>query len=182
MNSLSNYLKSLLRDRSKRKQEAWIKHTKASFGSCGSNVRIRHSSNFIHPECIHLGSHIHLGEGAWWRADGGITIGDHSIISRNSVIFTANHNYQGETLPYDKSLIKKPVIIENNVWVGMNVMIAQGVTIGHGAIIAMGTVVTKNVPPLAIVGSHGSRILKYRDKKKYEDLLSKEAFLEINDK
>lgn len=126
-----------------------------------------------------MGSNVHVGEGAWWRGDGGITVGSNTIISRNCTIFTSNHNYNGVTLPLDDTFIHKKVKIGSQVWIGMNVMIAQGVTIGDGAIIAMGTVVTKDVPPLAIVGSYGSRILKYRDKEHYENLLNKGAFKKI---
>lgn len=168
------------RKRQERRIQQWITNTKKSFGKCGERVRLRHRSNFIHPEKIIMGNNIHIGERAWWRADGGIIIGDNTIISRNCTIFTANHNYVGEVLPYDRTLVCKEVKIGSQVWIGMNVMIAQGVTIGDGAIIAMGTVVTKDVPPLAIVGSHGSRILKYRDKEHYESLLSQGAFLKIN--
>lgn len=54
------------------------------------------------------------------------------------------------------------VVIGNDVWIGCNVLIKGGVTIGDGAIVAMGAVVTKDVPPYAIVGGVPARIIKYR--------------------
>lgn len=173
-------IRSLINYYRKRARKQWIEDTKLQFCKCGKGLRMRYKSHFIHPEKIILGNHIHIGENAWWRADGGIEIGDHTIISRNSVIFSANHNYKGDTLPYDKTYIYKKVTIGSNVWIGMNVMIAQGVVIGDGAIIAMGTIVTKNVPPLAIVGSHGSRVIKYRDKSHYEKLNIEERYLDFS--
>lgn len=53
-------------------------------------------------------------------------------------------------------------IIGNDVWIGTNSTIRGGVTIGDGAIVAMGSVVTKDVPPYAIVGGVPAHIIKYR--------------------
>lgn len=54
------------------------------------------------------------------------------------------------------------VIIENDVWIGTNAIIKGGIKIGNGAIIAMGAVVTKDVPPYAIVGGVPAKVIKYR--------------------
>lgn len=53
-------------------------------------------------------------------------------------------------------------IIGNDVWIGENVIIKGGVKINNGAIVAMGSVVTKDVPPYAIVGGVPAKIIKYR--------------------
>lgn len=54
------------------------------------------------------------------------------------------------------------IVIGNDVWIGANVLILQGVNIGDGAIIAAGAVVTKDVPPYAIVGGVPAKIIRYR--------------------
>lgn len=56
----------------------------------------------------------------------------------------------------------KQVIIGNDVWIGARAMIMDGVEIGDGAVIAAGAVVTKNVPPYAIVGGVPAKIIKFR--------------------
>lgn len=55
-----------------------------------------------------------------------------------------------------------PPVIENDVWIGANALIRRGVTIGTGAIVAARAVVTRDVPPYAIVGGTPARVLKYR--------------------
>lgn len=52
--------------------------------------------------------------------------------------------------------------IGSDVWIGHNVKLLEGVTIGHGAIIAAGSVVTKDVPPYAIVGGVPAKIIRNR--------------------
>lgn len=54
------------------------------------------------------------------------------------------------------------VEVGNDVWVGYNVLIMAGVHIRDGAIIAAGAVVTKDVPPYAVVGGVPAKIIKYR--------------------
>jgi len=53
-------------------------------------------------------------------------------------------------------------IVGNDVWMGVGCIVLDGLTIGDGAVIAAGAVVTKDVPPYAIVGGVPARIIRYR--------------------
>lgn len=62
---------------------------------------------------------------------------------------------------FDKDIVK-PITIKNDVWIGLNAIILDGVTINDGAVVAAGAVVTKDVPPYAVVGGVPARVIKYR--------------------
>lgn len=66
-----------------------------------------------------------------------------------------------------------PVHIGNDVWIGLSAIIHSGITIGNGAIIGAGSVVTKDVPPYAIVGGTPAKIIRYRfDDSTIQELLN----------
>lgn len=57
---------------------------------------------------------------------------------------------------------KGDIIVDDDVWIGFGSTILSGVHIGQGAVVAAGAVVTKDIPPYAIVGGTPAQILKYR--------------------
>lgn len=82
----------------------------------------------------------------------------------------------GGKIPYDDTVITKNVDIKECVWFGDDVLIVGNVTIGEGAIIGARSVVTKDVPPLAIVGGNPAKVLKYRDKEHYYKLKAESKY------
>lgn len=66
--------------------------------------------------------------------------------------FEENTNAEGEF----------PVVIGNDVWINSHVRIVSSVKIGHGAVLLAGSVITKDVPPYAIVGGIPAKVIKYR--------------------
>lgn len=81
-------------------------------------------------------------------------------------------DFDANGLILPRSVIKNNPNIGNDVWIGANVTINRSVNIGDGAVVAAGSVVTKDVPPYAIVGGVPAKIIKYRfDEKMIKELL-----------
>jgi acetyltransferase-like isoleucine patch superfamily enzyme len=76
-------------------------------------------------------------------AQGGVTIGDSTLIASHVAITSLTHG-TGSAL-YSETLVSKPVEIGRNVWIGAHAVILPGVRIGDGAIIGAGAVVNRDV-------------------------------------
>ena len=98
-------------------------HAKSKFSHCGNGVRIYGRFSVSAPDKLHIGDNVHINSGAFFRTEGGLRIDDNVHIARNLLVYTINHNYQGESLPYDNTVVAKPVHIEKNVWIGAHVVI-----------------------------------------------------------
>ena len=97
-----------------------------------------------------------------------------SIAPTVEFVVSADHNTKNvSTYPYkthivklglniDDSQSKGDIVVKDDVWIGYNAIIMSGVTIGQGAVVAAGAVVTKDVPPYAIVGGVPAKVISYR--------------------
>ena len=90
---------------------------------------------------------------------GEVTIGDNVDIAQEVNIWTEQHDYNSPSY----EAIDKPVVIEDYAWVASRATILPGVTIGRGAVVASCAVVTKDVPPLAIVAGVPAKIIGTRE-------------------
>lgn len=79
-----------------------------------------------------------------------------------SPLFTTGRNIFKKNFASINFVPEKETIIENDVWIGARAIILQGRIIGTGAVIGAGSIVTKNVPPYAIVAGNPAHIIKYR--------------------
>ena len=104
-----------------------------------------------------IGKNVFINSGCKVQDQGGIEIGDGTLIGHNVVLATLNHALAPERRG---DLIPRPIRIGKNVWIGSNAVILPGVTIGDGAVIAAGAAVTKDVPENSVVGGVPARVLR----------------------
>jgi phosphonate metabolism protein (transferase hexapeptide repeat family) len=85
-------------------------------------------------------------------------------VSQHKITYRPNEYFAGAKLDkaFRQSRIEARVGIGHDVWIGHGAIVLPGVKIGHGAVIAAGAVVTKDVPPHAIVAGVPARFLKWR--------------------
>jgi acetyltransferase-like isoleucine patch superfamily enzyme len=146
--------------------------------SLGQAVGVNGPLYLGNPPATHLGDDVSINPGLITRGDGRLSIGSHCHLGQHILILTSNHNIAStECLPYDKKRITKAVTIGESVWIGDRVVIVPGVTVGEGAVLAAGAVVTKDVPPLAIVGGAPAKLIRYRDEATYRRLKSEGKYL-----
>ena len=92
-----------------------------------------------------------------------IRIGKMCSIAYNCTFITSQHHINRFTTARGGGTFSKgDLIIKNDVWIGANCTILDGITIGNGAVVGAGSIVTKDVPPYAVVCGNPARIIKYR--------------------
>ena len=150
-----------------------------------SNWRNNNAHNFTtlapmaFPEDHNIHDVITVGKGTYgniemrwfWGKDEHLSIGNYCSIAEGVIFLTGGNHYldRVSTFPFAhyypmdekyRAPSKGPIVIHDDVWIGLNAVILSGVTIGQGAVIGAGSVVAKDVPPYAIYV--GNKVVKYR--------------------
>ena len=100
---------------------------------------------------------------------GPVQVGDDVLMAQNIILSGMNHGYENVDIPIRlQTATKKPIEIENDVWIGANSIIVSGIKIGIHCVIAGGSVVTKDVAPFTVVGGNPARVIKRYDREKGE--------------
>lgn len=112
---------------------------------------------------IRLARRVWLGPYVVIYGQGGVEIGEQTLVSMHCTILSSNHG-----VPPLGKLIREtadellPTKIGRDVWIGANAVILGGVTIGEGAVVAAGAVVNRDVEPGAVVAGVPARGIKRR--------------------
>ena len=135
---------------------------------CGSNVRFSALTSDFTYRNITIGNDVYIGPHALFLCtESQIFIGNKVLFGPHVTIIGGDHRITDVGRFIYDVLDKHPeddqdVHIEDDVWIGTNTTLLKGVTVGRGAVVAAGALVTKDVPPYAIVGGVPAKVLKYR--------------------
>lgn len=110
---------------------------------------------------VEFGAHTTIN--AYAMISGKVRCGDGVRIASHVSIVGFNHGFDDPSVPiHTQKHETLGIVIEDDVWIGANAVVLDGVTVGRGAVIAAGAVVSKDVPPMAIVGGVPARVVRYR--------------------
>ena len=144
--------------------------------ACGYSCRI--TAGRSESGRIIIGDNFSMGDFCQIEGGGGIIIGRNVMFASKVFVSTNSHGIYNDRFcefdqlkqsspsspPGERKVVKKRIVIGDNVWVGNAAMILMGVTIGSGAIVGAGSVVTKDVPEDCIVAGNPARVLKRWDR------------------
>lgn len=144
--------------------------------SIGKNTHIRGELLiYAHGGKITIGDFCFVGEGSRIWSGASVTIGNYVLIAHGVNIHDNNSHptdWQLRRLHTEHIILKghptsgidlkdKPVVIQDDAWIGFNSAIMKGVTVGKGAIVGACSVVTSDVPDYAIVVGNPAKVIGY---------------------
>jgi maltose O-acetyltransferase len=116
-------------------------------GACGRGPVFQQHTIVMHPQGIRIGHRILVNRYAQMQGAGSITIGNNVMIGPGVMIWSINHAFTNPDIPpQEQGYVAKPVIIEDDVWIGAGSIVLPGAWIGRGCIIAAGSVVRGQIP------------------------------------
>ncbi len=161
-----------------------LKCLKARFGSKKQRTKLQwrkmNPDNYTNMSNHQAISHVHVGKMTYGdinvfcygKNDGQLYIGNYCSIAADVTFHLSGNHDMSKLMTYPveakcygeeaSSLSKGNIIIDDDVWIGYRATILSGVHIAQGAVVAAGAVVTRNVPPYAIVAGVPAKVLKYR--------------------
>ena len=128
----------------------------AQYGT-GSMIRSPFSCEF--GQTVSIGDKTFINMNATFLDGAEITIGNHVLIGPNAQFYTASHSLDHLSRRHWETFCK-PIVVEDDVWIGGNVVITQGVTIGARSVIAANSVVTKDVEPDCLYGGTPAKLIR----------------------
>ena len=128
-------------------------------GECGPGLDFRPPVYLEYRERVRFGSNVFINANLMILGSGVVTIGDNALIGPDARFYTVNHAFDVEIRRqgWERAF---PITLEADVWLGGSVVICPGVTIGRGSVVAAGSVVTKDVPPMSVVGGNPARVIR----------------------
>lgn len=134
-----------------------------TLGACGRDVNVEHGAYIGKGTTIRVGDRSGLGIDC--EIHGPVTIGADVMMGPEVHIYATAHGTGRTDIPMIEQGITepRPVVIEDDVWIGARAIILPGVRIGQGAVIGAAAVVTKDVPPYSVAAGNPARVVKHRN-------------------
>lgn len=129
------------------------------FGAVGEGVEIEPPFHCDYGGNILVGERFFANFGCVILDCAEVRIGDRVMLGPNVQLYTATHPLDPELRAQGLELAK-PIVIEDDVWIGGGAIVLPGVRIGRGAVIGAGSVVSKNVPPMVLAAGNPCRVLR----------------------
>jgi len=137
----------------------YTKHLEELFGRSLDGIRILTPFICDFGNRVKFGQNVFINHSAILSASGGIEFEDGCILAPGVRIATINHDFNARHTIYTYG----KVTIKKNAWIGMGATILPGVTVGEYAVVGAGAVVTKDVPPYAVVVGSPAKVVKMQN-------------------
>ncbi|MCB9544523.1 MAG: acyltransferase [Myxococcales bacterium] len=131
----------------------------------GENVYVGHDAmlkGYYRGELV-VGRDTWLGQGVFLHSAGGIYIGERVGVGPFVKMLTSVHDEAGRAVPILAAPLRfAPVHVEDDADLGVGSILLPGVRVGRGAQVGAGAVVTRDVPPYAVVAGNPAKLLRMR--------------------
>lgn len=131
------------------------------FAKVGRRVRLDRGL-FVLPGIISIGDHVYIGRFSYLAVPA--KIGNFVMFASSVALIGDDHEMArvGTPMTLAGRGVPRPIVIEDDVWIGHGAIIRSGVRIGEGAVIGAGSIVTKDIPPYSIAVGSPARVIRQR--------------------
>ena len=138
---------------------AWRRWLLRLFGAkIGKGVLIRSTVEITYPWKLSIGDWSWIGDSVTLYTLGHITVGDNVVVSQNSYICSASHDYTTPSF----EILSRPVFIESEAWLASEVFVSPGVRIGYGAVVGVRSLVLSDLPEMMVCVGQPAKPIRSR--------------------
>lgn len=127
-------------------------------GKIGAGVHIYPSCKIWAPWLLVMGDNSCIGPGVEVYNPGGCHIGHHSILSQDSYLCGATHDYDADNFTY----IKKEIILDAYVWICAKAVVLPGVRCAEGSVLGAASIASKNMERWSVYAGNPAKLVKAR--------------------
>lgn len=128
-------------------------------GDVGQNSIVESPFYCVYGQNIHIGDHVYLNVQCTILDCNEVRIGHHVMIGPGVHLYCAAHLLQAEARNQGWE-VAKPIVIEDNVWIGGGAILLPGVRIGRNAVVGAGAVVSRSVPANTVAAGNPARVIR----------------------